>query len=145
MIINQTGKIKFLIIDYTIASDYGRIIEKCNRDYQGPEKKLIIVSFLSNKLITLPNYGIPHRDNIEIYNAQEFADNIGYKGKYLSDYEYIRYLARKAFYNNKAYKELRKMSMNAKNKLNKLAIQYSLQPEDFQNFVYSKSLEYLIK
>ncbi|MFX1489987.1 MAG: hypothetical protein ACFFBI_12610 [Promethearchaeota archaeon] len=43
---------------------------------------------------------------------------MGYKGNDLNLYEYIRYLARKAFYDKDAYKELEALSKNALNNLN---------------------------
>lgn len=146
VIINPDEEIKLIIVDYTIASDMRKIVDKCFRGYHGPEKKLIIVVFLSDKIITLPkNRNIPFIENIEILNAKEFANFMGYKGNDLYMYEYVRYLARKAFYDIDAYKELEALSRNASNKLDRLAIQHSLRPEDFKKFILSEGLEYLFK
>ena len=106
----------------------------------------MIVVFLSDKIITLPNNrNIPNRENIEILNAQDFASFMGYKGNSLYQYEYFRYLGRKAFYDKAAYKELEELSKVAKNNLNKLAKKYSLCQKDFKNYILSNGLEYLFK
>ena len=146
VIINPDDEIKLIIIDYTIASDMRKIVDKCFRGYHGSEKKLIIVVFLSDKIITLPkNRNIPFIENIEILNAKEFASFMGYTGKDLYLYEYVRYLGRKAFYDNKAYEELEQLSRNALNDLNRLAIKYSLRKEDFKRLISLKGLGYLFE
>ena len=70
---------------------------------------------------------------------------MGYRGNDLYLYEYVGYLARKAFYDIDAYKELELLSRNASNKLDRLARQHSLRPEDFKKSILSKGLEYLFK
>lgn len=145
VIINPEGKNKLLIIDFTIASDLRKITDKITRGYHGLEKKLIIVIFLSDKLVTLPEDGIPHRKNIKILNAKEFANFMGYKGDLLNMYEFVRYLARKSFYVRDAYKQLEALSRNALNKLNRLTIEYPLRSEDFEKILSSEGLEYLFE
>ena len=106
----------------------------------------MIVVFLSDKIITLPNNrNIPYKEKIEIINAQEFATFMGFEGNSLYQYEYFRYLGRKAFYDKEAYNELEELSKVAKNNLNKLAKKYSLCQKDFKNYIFSNGLEYLFK
>lgn len=70
---------------------------------------------------------------------------MGYKGNFLYQYEYFRYLGRKAFYDTEAYRELEKLSKIAKNNLNILAKKYSLCQKDFREFISLKGLKYLFK
>ena len=83
VMIKPTGQNKLLIIDYTISSEIEKVRDHCLRGYQGSEKELIIVTFLSDKQISLSyiniNNDIPFLENIRILNSKEFASFMGYQ------------------------------------------------------------------
>lgn len=147
VMIKPTGRNKLLIIDYTISSEFSKVIKHCLRGYQGPEKYLIIVTFLSDKQISISdiniNKDIPFSENIEILNDKEFASFMGYQKEDLFLYELVRYLGRRAFYDDKAYEELKALSKDAVYNLTVLALRNSIQLKDFKNIILLKGWGHL--
>lgn len=147
VMIKPTGQNKLLIIDYTISSEIEKVREHCLRGYQGSEKELVIVTFLSDKQFSLSainiNEDIPFLENIRILNSKEFASFMGYQEEERVLYELVRYLGRRAFYDDDAYEDLKDLSRDAVYNLTVLALKNSLQLNDFRNTILLKGLGHL--
>ncbi len=141
---------KMINIDYTIRGKLYKITNKFLKSYQGEEKLLVIVLLTSDKKnIKLPErILIPYKSHVKLMNANEFAEFIGYRGKYLIDYNYAITLTRRAFYDDKSLNSLIEIANDARIKLEKLSKQFQISQIDLEYFLKygtTKDFSYLLK
>ena len=119
-------------IDYTTSIRKRVIINKCRKEYQNYNKKLIIVALKSNKIEDfLSNKNIPFKENIKILTANEFASFIGYYGDYLENYKNAIKILNIAYKDDGFLIKLEQLAKNARKNLEHLNKKYPISQEDY--------------
>lgn len=120
-------------IDYTISTHKKVFLNKCKKGYQSPNRRLILVSLnIDFEDDILHNKRYPYKQNVNIFNVNDFVHYIKYYGNYLENYIDAIKIMKESFTDDFFLEKLRKIAKEARLKLEKYQKLYPISQEDYE-------------